>query len=158
MLTGRGLIAGHTKAPPGQRAYAVVSCTEAGAAFLRSQQPLVLQLSGELLAQEKAARAAAEAAAAAAAAAAALEAQRNVVQAEEHRLFRALLDVRKASGRQGPGGGTGCPQGRAGCEPGEQGSRQQTQLAVCAGGGVGQCGVGPKGEQGRCRQVPQALT
>lgn len=95
MLTGRGFIAGHTKAPPGQRAYAVVSCTESGAAFLRSQQPLVLQLSGEMLQQEKAAREAAEAAAAAAAAAAALEAQRNAVQAEEQRLFRVLTDVRK---------------------------------------------------------------
>lgn len=28
MLVGRGLIASHTKAPPGQRAFAAVSCTE----------------------------------------------------------------------------------------------------------------------------------
>lgn len=96
MLTGRGLIASITKAPPGQRAFAVVTCTDKvghggwsvsahvgdtktclhaatklstphctlritapvttalpcqGAAFLRSQEPLVLQLSGELAQQ-----------------------------------------------------------------------------------------------------------
>lgn len=28
MLTGRGLIASITKAPPGQRAFAVVTCTD----------------------------------------------------------------------------------------------------------------------------------
>ncbi|PRW18345.1 putative ATP-dependent DNA helicase [Chlorella sorokiniana] len=95
MLTGRGLIASITKAPPGQRAFAVVTCSDKGAAFLRSQEPLVLQLSGELAQQEKEARAAAEAAAAAQAAAAALQAQRNAVQAEEQTLFRALQDVRK---------------------------------------------------------------
>lgn len=158
MLTGRGLLATHTKAQPGQRAYQVVSVTEQvggragrcgawpgwfgsggeqlwwglvlrrclgpagahslaspasacapgfllpppaprpphqGAAFLRSSEPLVLQLSGELAAQEREAAAAAAAAAERAAAAAALEAQRDGVRAEEQRLFRALQDVRK---------------------------------------------------------------
>ena len=97
MLTGRGLLAGHTKSTPGQRAYAVVCVTEQGAAFLRASTPLVLQLSGDMLAQEREARRAAEAAAVASAAAEALLGQRNEVQAEEHRLFRALQDVRKVS-------------------------------------------------------------
>lgn len=102
MLTGQGFIAGHTKAPPGQRAFVVVSCTEAGAAFLRSQQPLVLQLSGEMLQQERAACEAAAAAAAAAAATEALHAQRNAITAEEQRLFRVLQDVRKVRAHAWP--------------------------------------------------------
>ena len=97
MLTGRGFLASQTRAPPGQRAYAVVICTEQGAEFVRSQQPLVLPLSGDMLQQEAAVRQAAEAAAAARLEADALEAQKNVVQAEEQRLFKILQDVRKVS-------------------------------------------------------------
>ena len=66
-----------------------------GSAFLHSGQPLVLQLAGEMLQHETAARQAAEAAAAAQAATAALAEQRSAVKEEEQRLFRALLDVRK---------------------------------------------------------------
>lgn len=80
-----------------------------GGAFLRSRDPLVLSLSGEMAAQEREARRMAEAAAAAQAAAAALESQRSAVQAEEQRLFRALQDVRKVWWRWcGGNGGAGC--------------------------------------------------
>ena len=123
MLTGKGFIAGHTKAPPGQRAFAVVSCTDAGAAFLRSQQPLVLQLSGEMAQQERAAREAAAAAAAAAAQAQALHAQRDAVTAEEQRLFRVLQDVRKV-------GSNVQWEGWEGWQPGD--SAGGWALATCA--------------------------
>jgi hypothetical protein len=66
-----------------------------GAAFLSLNDALVLPLSGEMLAHERAAREAAQAAAAAEAAARALHEQRNVVKEEEQRLFRSLQDVRK---------------------------------------------------------------
>jgi hypothetical protein len=103
MLTGRGFLASQTRAPPGQRAYAVVICTEQGADFLRGQQPLVLPLSGDMLQQEAAVQQAADAAAAARLAAEALEAQKNVVQAEEQRLFKILQDVRKVGQSSGCG-------------------------------------------------------
>ena len=107
MLTGRGFLASQTRAPPGQRAYAVIICTEQGAEFLRGQQPLVLPLSGDMLAQEAAVQQAAEAAAAARLAAEALEAAKNVVQAEEQRLFKVLQDVRKVSQPASRGVGAG---------------------------------------------------
>lgn len=57
----------------------------------------MLQLSGELAAQEREAAAAEQAAQERQAATAALEAARDGLRAEEQRLFRALQDVRKAA-------------------------------------------------------------
>lgn len=105
MLTGRGLLAGHTKATPGQRAYAVVSVTEQGAAFMRASTPLVLQLSADMLQQEREAARAATAAAAAAAAASVADAAAEAKQQEGQRLFRLLQDVRKVSERWAGQGG-----------------------------------------------------